>query len=82
MKLIDADEIIERCNFVIEHGIASADGSHPISAEVVLEVLKETPTIDAIPVVRCKDCIHRFFCRDLLNKEPDDYCSDGERRGF
>lgn len=34
---------------------------------------------DWVHVVRCRDCIHWFFCRDPLNKEPDDYCSDGER---
>lgn len=51
-----------------------------------------TPTVDAVPVVRCKDCIHRdpedFKC-DCGVKErqgcifavADDYfCKDGERK--
>ena len=40
------------------------------------------PTVDAVPVVRCKDC--RYFkmykCR-MGDSSHDDFCSYGERRG-
>jgi len=50
------------------------------------------PGVDAVEVVRCKDCIHAFvrygenecYCGhpDGLNDRlrPDDFCSYGERR--
>lgn len=51
---------------------------------------KYAPTIDAEPVVRCKDCIHRVkgakMCMhpkvigwDAIEPEDDDFCSYGER---
>ena len=49
------------------------------------EWLNNAPTIDAVPVVRCKDCKHndKGFCvgyhahHDIM---PDDFCSYGERK--
>lgn len=50
----------------------------------------EAPTVDAGPVVRCKDCDKKFipqfpknqvWCREhRCYKKPDDFCSCGERR--
>ena len=51
-------------------------------------ILKAIPTIDAVPVVRCRECIYCSwhgddlvdcdnFERDMM---PDDYCSVGERK--
>lgn len=48
--------------------------------------LQNAPTVDAVPVVRCKDCkfIHeKGYCTlvtGMTRIEPDDYCSRGERR--
>ena len=53
--------------------------------------LSEMPTVDAVPVVRCGECIHRYVdgenvrfnvCELNHNKvQADDwYCADGERR--
>ena len=58
----------------------------------VYRALNDLPTVDAVPVVRCKDC--KFWNKgkllygsDLCNCKahggyflPDDFCSDGERR--
>lgn len=52
--------------------------------EYIYKIVKDMDGVDCYiktgEIVRCKDCIHRFFCRDPLNREPDDFCSDGERR--
>ena len=44
--------------------------------------LDKFPTIDAVPVVRCKDCKHRF--KDAWCEYADDddnfYCARGERK--
>lgn len=61
---------------------------------VVLDMAKANPTIDAIPVVRCKDCIYYKFTRFIhpyrctnpfyegfpLTTEKYDYCSRGIRK--
>ena len=51
----------------------------------------DAPAVDAVPVVRCKDCKHyrkdSFWC-DMNSKDrgewfnwyPEDFCSYGERR--
>ena len=49
MRLIDADDLIERINVVIEHGLADPDGLHPLSAEVVLETINVIPTATPEP---------------------------------
>ena len=52
MRLIDADEAI--INFGFEW-----DDISPTRDEFVV-FLKKQPTIDAVEVVRCKDCIRRY----------------------
>lgn len=53
-------------------------------------LIKEHPTADVVPVVRCKDCKHSFFIKSCSKYEckkgcgalkfSNDYCSYGERR--
>lgn len=50
--------------------------------------LDKIPTVDAVPVVRCRDC--KYYYKYLLggwcvvhrhyDLKPDDFCSRGERR--
>lgn len=55
---------------------------------VFCNAIKDSPTIDAVPVVRCRECIYcgwqgdnlvhcENFERDMM---PDDYCSVGEKK--
>lgn len=53
----------------------------------VWKALEEAPTIDAVQVIRCKDCkwFNRFGCAveivDFTDKPAEnDYCSFGERK--
>lgn len=57
--------------------------------ERVNDILEYAPTVDAVPVVRCKDCINYepdkyfdgcVFPAGLNCPEPDDFCSHGERK--
>lgn len=56
------------------------------AAEKADKALRELPTVDAVEVVRCKDC--RFFVSDMEWCEADDehptmpdaFCSWAERR--
>ena len=73
MRLIDA-ELLEE-----QFGISDAD----ILAK---EEIRFAPTVDAVPVVRCKDCRSynkpkTGWCEVHLDREhPDDFCSYGERK--
>lgn len=47
---------------------------------------QQRPTVDAVPVVRCKDCKYTggdFVCYRgvMVQHKPEDFCSYGERRG-
>lgn len=57
-------------------------GEH-YTAEDVIMMIKTAPTVDAIPVVRCRECKHLGFCGDATNLEVMGfygYCSRGERK--
>lgn len=49
-------------------------------------IVNKVPAVDAVEVVRCKDCKNygdEYFCplRSLADyTDPNDYCSMGERR--
>lgn len=78
-RLIDADEVakdiawLNEYDFVIWHD--------------VMERIDKQPTVDAVEVVRCKDCIHRMedgMCEykdhRVFVQDDNDFCSWGERR--
>ena len=67
-------------------------GEH-YTAEDVIMMIKTAPTVDAVPVVRCKDCVNgTVFVNkqgaeyvdcvldDYSVRKPTDYCSYGKRK--
>ena len=54
-RLIDANRALE---IVRDQGIAHPNAYHLTNYATL--ILREAPTIDAVPVVRCKDCIRRY----------------------
>jgi len=90
MRLIDADALKAR---IMVDAPDFLDGGSSITKAFIMAMLETrnvTPTIDAVQIVRCKDCKHRFNgC--CYNKESDRvnfgiyvgddwFCADGERR--
>ena len=88
MRLIDVEQVYcsdcdlkGKCEALIEQKMLVCD-------------VKSMPTIDAVPVVRCKDCKHQEACTRLVTEVIYDpvlkenvcyhyqmeYCSYGERR--
>ena len=53
----------------------------------IRRVIDEAPTVDAVPVVRCKDCINAEYFNGVLCcamahdvvRQSNDFCSYGER---
>lgn len=73
MRLIDADAL------KTIRSIQSADYN---SIETIQHWIDNAPTIDAVPVVRCKDCKHWLKGDGSCFHHADynDFCSNGERR--
>ena len=71
------------------------DGSQRLDTEhdydEVARYIEECPTVDAVPVVRCWECIHNYAnmipggegCAKCVELPitPDFYCKNGERKG-
>lgn len=91
MKLIDADaleaKLEEQRKLYIDMDMK---GAEYLLVHDVLHHVWEAPTIDAVQVVRCKDC--KYYDTPKNFKKPycmrgayvkvnaDDYCSKGERK--
>ena len=85
MRLIDADALIRKVRF-----LTLRDGKEIEIHYVEAERIDSAPTIDAVPVTRCRDCRYfyqrenttRGWCELFQHGCPnaDDYCSDAERR--
>lgn len=106
MRLIDADALMDDINelkkspwynnaFRIDF-LSDINGSRVVRSEAIDIVqrlcIDDAPTIDAVEVVRCKDCKYEQQCRkavEYITYEPTsvtigyksvDFCSYGERR--
>ena len=86
MRLIDADEFEDALENT-EYDISPAYEPDGYSHKLICEVLEETPTVDAAPVVRCRDCKFYFpgstkpcvLSIGLTMVDENDFCSYGER---
>ena len=83
MRMIDADNLApDICDAEIEYG------TKPVHFSA--NAIDLTPTIDGVLVVRCRECKHcdpeNYHCDHPmgttapLRREPDDFCSYGERK--
>lgn len=94
-RLIDANELDSKLDALAKkyakHGRFEAAKDYSF----VQTVLLTAPTVDAVEVVRCKDCKHyhprcqsvhwqgkkNMCCRSAnVHTKPDDFCSYGERK--
>ena len=76
-RLIDANRALE---IVRDQGIAHPNAYHLTNYATL--ILREAPTVDAVEVVRCKDCKHRYsdsWCEDV-DDDDNFYCARGERK--
>ena len=76
-RLIDADDLL-----------AEYDRQHEGEPGKARKLIEDAPTVDAVEVVRCKDCKYLMFsdCYGECGKghmgivSPYDFCSYGERK--
>ena len=88
-RLIDANALLRH-----KRKMSGADFGGEFWDEAVLASdIKNAPTVDAVEVVRCRDCIHYDFgvCLKIYSdgavnqcawqaRNEDDFCSYGERK--
>lgn len=65
------EELIKRLERVIQTGVPDKDGMHPISAETVLEVVKELSELSTNLAEVGTDCISRQAAIEALDKRFD-----------
>ena len=86
-RLIDANSLLRH-----KRKMSGADfGGEFWDEAVLISDIKNAPTVDAVEVVRCRECYHnthdgsgRPYCLQLkmyLNKELDFFCKYGKRKG-
>lgn len=75
MRLIDADKIGERAKELLEHGCSLIE-----FATILVNEIREAPTVDAVPVVRCRECGWERVCKFSEIHGEDGFCSRGERK--
>lgn len=78
MRLIDADTLKEHVKKYTSV-FAKYDWRE------ICEMLNDAPTVDAVEVVRCKDCVYFWdgVCTahtDAICTDENEFCSWGERR--
>ena len=93
MRIIDADAMKRVYQEVLCNHVACIDCSFFMEDEYCKfeTMLSEAPTVDAVPVVRCRECkwwqedddIGHCDNPDGLDNyaKPDDFCSYGEKEG-
>lgn len=86
MRLIDADKL--KLN-VLDWQDCYNGYSDTYDKAMIIDEIEEAPTIDAEPVIRCKDC---YFCGEIdengwhccenlgVGMPKNGFCSDAERR--
>ena len=86
MRLIDADALHDYMR-ARKKWVVKSDGKHNegYTYDQVHFGIDAQPTVDAVPVVRCKDCKHYgsgYFagCPVRNVKSPNDFCCWAERK--
>ena len=67
-RMIDANELIKEAN---------ADGAY---GYVDAKQIADATTVDAVEVVRCKDCVSHNICKFEQFQGLNGFCSYGERK--
>ena len=98
MRLIDADALMDALGIAVECKDCSRKGSFGCKEDSAFvyacEAITESPAIEAVPVVRCRDCKHYKFTNDYAfgfsekgceltgfnDVDEDDFCSRGWRK--
>ena len=90
MRLIDADAILKADENSDKALVLGSGKALEIAYALLKKKVADAPTVDAVPVVRCKDCKHLVAvnvngkgiptCRiSGMEVAPAEFCSRGEK---
>ena len=91
MRIIDADELKEwMTNWLKMDHYYHPDARNDIPINEIEDIISRMPVVDAVPVIRCKDCVYfrryadgRYDCDNLygiVDAHKGCFCSRAERR--
>jgi hypothetical protein len=95
MRLIDADALITRLNSVLKTVNVVFPDNFDVGClagvKSAIQMVKDAPSVDAVPVVRCKDCSNTdiavclpdgmFYCNEWESTTRGHwYCCRGEEK--
>ena len=69
MRLIDADALL-----------AEYDRQHDGEPGKARKLIEDAPNVDAVEVVRCKECVSHNICKFEQFQGLNGFCSYGERK--
>lgn len=82
MRLIDADKLTK--NLTCDIANHPIHGNFKITMVSVRAAISNAPTVDAVPVVRCKDCVSHGNCLTedtfRIARIENPYCCGGKRK--
>lgn len=86
MRLIDADQMaVDESEAYMSAQVQITDDLKWLvnfaAHSKIQRLIADTPAVDAVPVVRCRDCrkFKTYGCR-MVASGYDDFCSYGERK--
>jgi hypothetical protein len=84
-RLIDADPLLKELRKSCEYHAENSREFSLLQRDII--IVQEQPTIDAVPVIRCKDCKYNpktsyTGCpmASISGRTETDYCSRAERK--
>ena len=84
MRLIDADKLLEIYKKWIPQLLSEEDEGDRRGVETCIMVLEDMQTVDAVPVVRCEECVLHGDCVTenafLLVGIENPFCCVGKRK--
>lgn len=89
MRLVDADKLLQADENSDKILVLGSGKALEIAYALIKKKVENAPTVDAVPVVRCKDCKHHeneeigmVYCPNAIGGWVGEnwFCADGERK--
>lgn len=89
MRVVDADKLLQADENSDKTLVLGSGKTLEIAYALIKKKIENAPTVDAVPVVRCKDCKHHeneeigmVYCPNQIGGwvKENWFCADGERK--
>ena len=79
---IDADELLEIYKKWVPQLSSKEDEGDRRGVETCIAVLEDMPTMDAVEIVRCRDCKYHYWEQEPCHGKSVHYCKLPHMRGI